>query len=79
MGAGDVKLMAGVGAWMGPASPSRRSWATALVGGLMGGAMILASGELIQHWAMFQTIGLEILTVRNPVKLAEMPASARNP
>jgi prepilin peptidase CpaA len=71
MGAGDVKLMAGVGAWMGPVITFKAFVGTALVGGLMGGVMILASGELIKHWEMFQTIAFEILTVRNPVKLAE--------
>jgi len=71
MGAGDVKLMAGVGAWLGPWLTLGAFVATALVGGLFGLAMILASGNVFRHWAMFQTIGYEILSIRNPVELAE--------
>ncbi len=71
MGAGDVKLMAGVGAWLGPWLTFWSFVSTALVGGLLGAAMILASGNLIRHWVMFQTIGHEILSIRNPTVLAE--------
>src|SRR5262245_58233971 len=46
MGAGDVKLMAGVGAWIGPACTFWAFLATALVGGAIGLAMMAASGEL---------------------------------
>ena len=31
----------------------------------------LASGDVIRHWVMFQTIVHEILTIRNPAVLAE--------
>lgn len=71
MGAGDVKLMAGVGTWLGPWLTFYAFVSTALVGGLIGAAMILASGNLIRHWVMFQTIGHEILSIRNPELLAE--------
>ena len=71
MGAGDVKLMAGVGAWLGPGLTFWAFVSTALVGGLLGAAMILASGNVIRHWVMFQTIGHEILSIRNPAVLAE--------
>ena len=68
MGAGDVKLMAGVGAWIGPAFTFWAFLSTAMVGGLMGLAMMAASGELARHLAMTQTIGREVLTVRDPVR-----------
>jgi prepilin peptidase CpaA len=71
MGAGDVKLMAGVGAWLGPVLTFWAFVSTALVGGLLGVAMILASGNVIHHWVMLQTIGHEILSIRNPAVLAE--------
>ena len=71
MGAGDVKLMAGVGAWLGPWLTFGAFVSSALVGGLIGAAMILASGDVIRHWVMFQTIGHEILSIRNPATLAE--------
>ena len=72
MGAGDVKLMAGVGAWMGPATTLGAFVSSALVGGVIGLAMIVASGDWIRHWVMFQTIGHEILSIRNPSRLAEL-------
>ena len=41
-------------------------------------AMVAWSGEYIRHWAMFQTIGEEIITVRDPALLSEK-AAARKP
>jgi prepilin peptidase CpaA len=78
MGAGDVKLMAGVGAWMGPAITFWAFVTSAVVGGVMAMAMVAWSGQFIRHWVQFQAIGHEILTVRNPAKLAET-AAARKP
>ncbi len=74
MGAGDVKLMAGVGAWIGPACTFWAFLATAVVGGLMALAMMAASGELARHLALTRAIGREVLTVRDPVALSEMAA-----
>src|SRR5271154_2010227 len=78
MGAGDVKLLAGVGAWMGPAIGLGSFVATVLVGGILALAMVVRSGQLTKHWAMFQTISEEILTIRNPTKLSQV-AAARKP
>ena len=78
MGAGDVKLLAGVGAWMGPALTLGAFVATAITGGLMALAMVAWSGEYIRHWVLFQTIGHEIVTLRDPVLLSEK-AAARKP
>ena len=72
MGAGDVKLMAGVGAWIGPACTFWAFLATALVGGAMGLAMMVASGELARHLALTRAIGREVLTVRDPSALSEL-------
>ncbi len=74
MGAGDVKLMAGVGAWIGPVFTFWAFISTALVGGLMGLAMMGASGELARHLAMTHAIGREVLTVRDPVALSDIAA-----
>src|SRR5262245_30574624 len=49
MGAGDVKLMAGLGAWMGPWLTFGAFVTSAVVGGVLGMAMILASGDWIHH------------------------------
>lgn len=78
MGAGDVKLLAGVGAWVGPWVTLGAFVTSAVVGGVMAVAMVAWSGQYARHWAMFHTIGNEILTVRNPVKLSET-AAARKP
>jgi prepilin peptidase CpaA len=78
MGAGDVKLMAGVGAWMGPAVTIWAFATSAVVGGVMALAMVAWSGQFIRHWVQLQAIGHEILTVRNPEKLAAT-AAARKP
>ncbi len=78
MGAGDVKLLAGMGAWVGPALVLQAFVATAVVGGLMAAVMVVRSGELARHVALFHTIGNEILAVRSPSKLSEI-AAARKP
>src|SRR5437763_746154 len=66
MGAGDVKLLAGVGAWMGSAVTLGAFVTSAVVGGLMAMVMVAWSGDYLRHWVLFQTIGHEILTVRDP-------------
>jgi prepilin peptidase CpaA len=78
MGAGDVKLMAGVGAWMGPVVTLWAFATSAIVGGVMAVAMVAWSGQFVRHWVQFQAIGHEILTVRDPEKLAAS-AAARKP
>ena len=78
MGAGDVKLLAGVGAWVGPVATFWAFTTSAVVGAVMAVAMVAWSGEYVRHWVQFQTIGHEILSVRNPAKLAET-AAARKP
>ncbi len=78
MGAGDVKLLAGVGAWLGAVVTLYAFAATALVGGVMAFIMILRSGQWQKHWAMAHQILHEWKTVKNPQKLAEI-ARERKP
>jgi prepilin peptidase CpaA len=78
MGAGDVKLLAGVGAWVGPAVTLWAFVSSAMVGAVMAVLMVAWSGDYVRHWVQFQAIGHEILTVRNPAKLAAS-AAARKP
>ncbi len=78
MGAGDVKLLAGVGAWLGTVATLYAFAATALVGGVMAAVMIYRSGQWEKHWAMAHTILHEWKTVRNPQKLAAI-ARERKP
>jgi prepilin peptidase CpaA len=77
MGAGDVKLMAGLGAWLGPSLTLAAFVASALTGSLLAFAMMAYSGEWYAHLAMIQFIGREVLTVRNPVVLAERAAERK--
>ena len=78
MGAGDVKLLAGVGAWMGTMVTLWAFAATALVGGIMAAFMIWKSGQWQKHFAMAHQILHEWKTVRDPQKLAEI-ARERKP
>ncbi len=78
MGAGDVKLLAGVGAWLGAVVTLYAFAATAIVGGAMAAFMIYRSGQWEKHWAMAHQILHEWKTVRNPEKLAAI-ARERKP
>jgi prepilin peptidase CpaA len=78
MGAGDVKLYAGVGAWVGPLVTPYAFATSVIIGGVMALAMIAWSGEYVRHWVQLQTIVREILTIRNPEKLSAI-AAARKP
>lgn len=70
MGAGDVKLLAGVGAWLGAATTFYAFLVTAVVGGLIALAMIAWTGNWFKHYAMTRKIIEEWLTIRNPDSLA---------
>jgi prepilin peptidase CpaA len=71
MGAGDVKLMAGVGAWIGPWLTLWAFASAAIVGAVIAAGMIVYSGNPYRHLAMIDTIWREIVTVRNPVVLSD--------
>ena len=77
MGAGDVKLMAGVGAWIGPTLTLWAFISSAVVGGLMGLVMMLYSGEFSRHLVMMQVIGKEVVALRDPVALSEVAAKRK--
>ena len=78
MGAGDVKLLAGVGAWVWSRHTLLAFAVSALVGGVIAMIMVLARKSWTKHKNQFWGIWMEILTVRDPEKLAEM-ASERKP
>ena len=81
MGAGDVKLLAGVGAWVGPAATVGSFIGCALIGGILAIAMVLREGNVVRHWVMFQTIGHEILSLRrglsNVTKISAVAAERK--
>ncbi len=77
MGAGDVKLLAGVGAWVGPLATFWAFAASTIAGGLIALGMVAWSGRFLHHWVQFQMIGHEILSVRDPSKLSAAAAERK--
>ncbi len=78
MGAGDVKLLAGVGAWVGV---SQVFWAfciSCVIGGIIAVAMVLFARKWKHHSQQFKGILTEILVVRDPEKLSQI-AGDRKP
>jgi prepilin peptidase CpaA len=78
MGAGDVKLLAGVGAWIGSEATFYAFCSTAIVGGLMAVAMVLYRRAWQKHRDQFVTILSEVIAIRDPNQLSEI-AAARKP
>jgi len=77
MGAGDVKLLAGVGAWMGGTVTFYAFAASALVGGVIAIGMILWTKSWAKHKAQFFGIANEIITIKDPEKLSEIAAERK--
>jgi prepilin peptidase CpaA len=78
MGAGDVKLLAGVGAWTGATVTFFAFCASALVGAVIALGMVFYKRSFRQHYGNFRDILGEFLVVRNPSELASL-AAARKP
>lgn len=77
MGAGDVKLLAGVGAWVGA---SQTFWAfilSAIIGAVIAVIMVMASRKWRHHQKQFFSIAYEILVIRSPSKLSEIAAERK--
>ncbi|MFT5093135.1 MAG: prepilin peptidase CpaA, partial [Porticoccaceae bacterium] len=79
MGAGDVKLMAGMGAWLASANQTWEAFCVSVVvGAFMGIYMMWKRGNFSDNYANFHVIINEWLTIRNPRELAAN-AAARKP
>ncbi len=90
MGAGDVKLLAGVGSWMYACLEAARlpiATATAVfhafvvsavAGAILAVGMIVGRRAVAKHWAQLQQILMEIWVIRNPEQLAQL-AQQRKP
>ena len=78
MGAGDVKLLAGVGAWMWATVTLYAFVASALVGGVIAIGMVLWTGTWTKHHNQFWMILGEITRVKDPDKLSAI-AKERKP
>jgi prepilin peptidase CpaA len=77
MGAGDVKLMAGVGAWMWSLTTLYSFAVSAIVGGIIALLMVVVGRKWYKHQAQFWMICNEILTVKDPEKLAAIAAERK--
>lgn len=79
MGAGDVKLLAGVGAWVADTATLLYAFAvSALVGGLIALVMILAHRGWRKHQGQFWMICSEIMSVKDPEKLSAIAAERKS-
>lgn len=89
MGAGDVKLLAGVGAWMYAMQEAAHTYAnpavamlyafvvSAAVGGVI--ALVMAyRRDFKKHASQFHMIVTEIMTIRDPNQLAEIAAQRKS-
>jgi prepilin peptidase CpaA len=78
MGAGDVKLLAGVGAWVWGTHTLYAFCVSAMVGGLIAVAMVLVRRDWQYHSTKFWTIVTEILEIRDPNALAAIAAKRKS-
>lgn len=77
MGAGDVKLLAGVGAWVWGTATLYAFCLSAVFGGLIAVGMVLYRRKWGHHTNQLLAIFNEILTVRDPSKLSELAAARK--
>jgi prepilin peptidase CpaA len=77
MGAGDVKLMAGVGAWLGWEPTLYAFCVTTIVGAVMALVMVIRRRRTQHHYASFLMILVEWMTVKNPRELSELAAERK--
>lgn len=77
MGAGDVKMLAGIGAWMWVEVTLYSFAIGTIVGGVLAVAMVVISGTWHHHHNQFWMILNEIMTVKDPEKLAEIAADRK--
>lgn len=85
MGAGDVKLFAGVGAWVGWKVALGAFCVSGVVGGVLAVLMVgfrslrLGDSNIVsKNWDRFLLVWSELMTIRSPNHLAEL-AAARKP
>ncbi len=77
MGAGDVKLLAGVGAWMWGTTTFYAFAVSAIVGAVIAIGMVLWTKSWDKHQAQFWGIANEILTIKDPETLAQIAAERK--
>jgi prepilin peptidase CpaA len=77
MGAGDVKLLAGVGAWVWPLATLYAFCLSAVVGAVMAVLMVLARKAWPKHRDQFWSILFEIWAIKDPNQLAAIAAERK--
>ena len=78
MGAGDVKLLAGVGAWVWGTTTFYAFCVSAVVGAIIAVGMVLYHRAWRKHSDQFMYIVNEIMTVRDPEQLATIAAERKS-
>lgn len=78
MGAGDVKLLAGIGAWVGTIDTLYSFCLSAVIGGVIAVAMVAWQRAWEKHQSQFWMILGEIATIRQPEKLAAIAAGRKS-
>ena len=78
MGAGDVKLLAGVGAWVGSTVTLYAFCVSAVIGGLIAVVMVLYRKAWRHHYYQFLTIWHEMVTIRDPEQLSTIAAERKS-
>ena len=78
MGAGDVKLMAGVGAWMGWEITFAAFCVSTVIGAVMAVVMVLSKRRMKHHYENFLLILSEWMVIRNPYELSRIAAKRKH-
>jgi len=77
MGAGDVKLLAGVGAWVYATTTLYAFCVSAIVGAVIAIGMVGWRRDWFHHWYQFWHITGEILEIRDPKALSAIAAERK--
>ncbi len=77
MGAGDVKLLAGVGAWISVSHTVNAYCVSAIVGAVCAVLMVVARRAWKKHHDQFWMILNEILSIKNTDKLSDIAAERK--
>ena len=77
MGAGDVKLLAGVGAWIWTTDTLYSYCWSAVFGGVIAVGMVLYRKAWNKHAAQFMHIVNEVVTIRDPNQLSAIAAERK--
>jgi len=78
MGAGDVKLLAGIGAWVGGTITLYAFCVSAIVGGVIAVLMVVCRRSWRKHYFQFLNIWNEVCTIRDPEKLSAIAAERKS-